>query len=184
LLPVRRRLVAVLAADVAGYCRLMEAEEEITHAALMRLRAEVLDPGIAAHRGRLVKNTGDGFLAMFDNAHNAARCALCLQGTVASRSGARPAEQRISFRMAVNMADAIIEHDDIYGSGVNIAARLQEHAEPGGVAVSDAVAEQLGRDLSDGAIDLGDLRRRNLARRVRALALRPSPTAGADRAGG
>src|SRR5215470_15412894 len=115
---MRRRLVAVLAADVAGYCRLMEAYEELTHAALMRLRSEVLDPGIAAHRGRLVKNTGDGFLAIFDSAHNAAGCALCLQGTVAFRSAARPAAQRISFRMAVHMADAIIESDDIYGSGV------------------------------------------------------------------
>jgi adenylate cyclase len=181
---VRRRLVAVLAADVAGYCRLMEAYEEITHAALIRLRAEVFDPGIAAHRGRLVKNTGDGFLAMFDSAHSAARCALCLQGTVASRTGGRPAEQRISFRMAVNMADAIIERDDIYGSGVNIAARLQEHAEPGGVAVSDAVAERLGRDLADRAIDLGDLHLRNLARPVRALALHPSSAATADCAEG
>jgi adenylate cyclase len=181
---MRRRLVAVLAADVAGYCRLMEAYEELAHAALMRLRSEVLDPGIAAHRGRLVKNTGDGFLAMFDSAHNAARCALCLQATVASRSGARPAAQRISFRMAVNMADAIIESDDIYGSGVNIAARLQEHAEPGGVAVSDAVAQRLGRDLADRAIDLGDLNLRNLARPVRTLALRPGPIAAAGRAEG
>jgi adenylate cyclase len=171
LLPVRRRLIAVLAADMAGYCRLMEAHEEYTHTSLMRLRSEVLEPGISGHRGRLIKNTGDGFLAMFEDAHDAARCALYLQHTVASRMSERPAGLRIRFRMALHITNAIIERDDIYGAGVNIAARLQAYAEPGGIAVSDAAAEQIGSDLAAGAIDLGYVQLRNFTRPVRAFAL-------------
>jgi adenylate cyclase len=173
--PTERRLVAVLAADVVGYSRLTEAYEEYTHAGLMRLRAEVLDPGIAAHRGHLVKNTGDGFLAMFDSAHDATQCALSLQQAVAAQTTDQPLDQRITFRMAVNVADAIIEKDDIYGAGVNVAARLQAYAEPGGVVASGAVAEQIGTDLGVGAIDLGDLHLRSLARPIRVFALRAQP---------
>jgi adenylate cyclase len=172
LLSAQRRLVAVLAADVVGYGRLTEAHEESTHGWLMRLRSEVLDPGVAAHRGRVIKNTGDGFLAMFDSAHEATQCALALQRSVISKTAEQPPDQRISFRMAVNIADAIIEKDDIYGDGVNVAARLQAYSEPGGVVVSGAVAEQIGSGLGVGAIDLGDLILRNHARPVRVFALR------------
>lgn len=168
---IPRRLVAVLAADVVGYSRLTEADEEYTHTMLMRLRSEVLDPGIANHRGRLIKNTGDGFLAMFDSTQDAARCALNLQQAVAAQTADQSPGRRISFRMAVNVADAIIEKDDIYGEGVNVAARLQTYAEPGGVVVSAAVVEQIG-GLALGAIDLGDLHLRNLARPVRVFLLR------------
>src|SRR5438067_2011711 len=125
----RRRLAAILVADTVGYTRLMEADEEYAHAWQMRLRSEVLDPGIAAHSGRTVKNTGDGFIAMFDSARDATECALALQQAVAARTAEQPVERRISFRMAVNLADVIVEQDDIYGDGVNVAARLQTYAE-------------------------------------------------------
>jgi adenylate cyclase len=169
----QRRLVAVLAADVVGYSRLTEAHEEYTHTWLMRLRKEVLDPGIVVYHGHRIKNTGDGFLAMFDSAHDATQCALSLQRAVAAQTADQPIDQRISFRMAINVADAIIENDDIYGEGVNVAARLQAYAEPGGVVVTSAVAEQIGSVLGVSTIDLGDLYMRNLARPVRVFALRP-----------
>jgi adenylate cyclase len=167
-----RRLAAILVADVVGYSRLMETHEEYTHRWLMRLRAEILDPGVRAHAGRVVKNTGDGFIAMFDSAGDATVCALALQQALASATAEQPVEQRISFRMGVNVADIIVEADDIYGDGVNVAARLQTYAEPGGIVISGAVAEQVSDSLDAGLIDLGDLQLRNLARTVRVFALR------------
>jgi adenylate cyclase len=168
----RRRLAAILVADTVGYTRLMEAAEEYTHAWQMRLRSEVLDPGIAAHSGRTVKNTGDGFIAMFDSARDATECTLALQRAVAARTAEQPVERRISYRMAINLADVIVEQDDIYGDGVNVAARLQTYAEPGGIVVSGAVAEQMGTRPGVSVIDLGDIHLRNLARPVRVFALR------------
>ncbi|MDP8921553.1 MAG: adenylate/guanylate cyclase domain-containing protein [Chloroflexota bacterium] len=172
----QRRLAAILVADMVGYSRLMEAHEDYTHAWQMRLRSELLEPGIAAHGGYIVKHTGDGFVAIFDSARDATRCALTLQQAVTELTADQPAEQRISYRMAVNLADVIVQDDDVYGDGVNVAARLQTYAEPGGIVVSGAVAEQVGSSLGVGVIDLGDLRPRNLARSVRVLALRV-PTA-------
>ena len=169
---LQHRLVAILVADAVGYSRLMEVHEEYTHTWLMRLSAELLDPGIAAHHGNLTKNTGDGFVAMFNSAHDATQCAVSLQQAVAAQTADEPADRRISFRMAVHLADAIIESGDIYGGGVNVAARLQAYAEPGGVIVSGAIAEQIGSDLGVGATDLGELRLQNLARPVRVFALR------------
>jgi len=175
---VRRHLAAILAADVVGYSRLMEAHEEDTHVRLMQLRSEVLDPGVAAQHGRIVKNTGDGFLATFDTARDATRCALSLQEAVAAHTAGLPADQRISFRMGLNAADIILEKDDVYGDGVNIAARLQTYASSGGIVVSGAVAEQLGNDpfgddLNINVIDLGDLHLRNIRRPIRVYALHP-----------
>lgn len=168
-----RRLAAILVADVVGYSRLMESHEEYTHRWQMLLRANVLEPGVAAHEGRIVKNTGDGFVAMFDSASNATRCALALQQALASATAEQPVERRISFRMGVNVADIIVEENDVFGDGVNVAARLQTYAEPGGIVVSGAVAEQLGDGLDASVIDLGDLQLRNLARTVRVFTLRP-----------
>lgn len=170
---VRRRLAAVLAADVVGYTRLMEAHEIDTHTRLMQLRSEILDPGVAALHGTIVKNTGDGFLATFDTARDATRCALSLQESVAANTAAMPADQRISFRMGLNAADIIVEKDDVYGEGVNIAARLQTYARAGGIVVSGAIAEQLGKDFDVNVIDLGDLHLRNMGRPVRVYALHP-----------
>ncbi|MBR1089692.1 adenylate/guanylate cyclase domain-containing protein [Bradyrhizobium manausense] len=170
---LNRRLAAVLAADVVGYTRLMEAHEVDTHTRLMQLRSEVLDPGVAALRGKIVKNTGDGFLATFETARDATRCALSLQESVAANTAAMPADQRISFRMGLNAADIIVEKDDVYGEGVNIAARLQTYAQAGGIVVSGAIAEQLGQDFDVNVIDLGDLHLRNMGRPVRVYALHP-----------
>jgi adenylate cyclase len=175
---VRRRLAAILAADVVGYTRLMEAHEEDTHVRLMQLRSAVLSPGVRAQHGRIVKNTGDGFLATFDTARDATRCALSLQEAIAVHTAGTPADQRLSFRMGVNAADIILEKDDVYGDGVNIAARLQTYAPSGGIVVSGAVAEQLGsdalgNDLNVNLIDLGDLHLRNIGRPVRVYALHP-----------
>ena len=168
----RRRLAAILVADAVGYTRLMEADEDYTHAWQMLLRSEILDPGITAHAGRTVKNTGDGFVAIFDSARDATECALSLQQAVVARTAEQPAERRITYRMGVNLADVIVEHDDIYGDGVNVAARLQTYAEPGGIIVSGAVAEQMGTSPGVSVIDLGDIHLRNLARPVRVFALR------------
>lgn len=171
---VRRRLAAILAADVVGYARLMEAHEENTHTRLMQLRSEVLGPVVTAQNGRIVKNTGDGFLATFDTSRDATRCALSLQEALAVNTAGMPADERISFRIGLNAADIIVEKDDVYGEGVNIAARLQTYAPAGGIVVSGAVAEQLGSDFNVNVIDLGDLRLRNIRRPVRVYALHPS----------
>src|SRR5258708_529241 len=171
---VRRRLAAILAADVVGYTRLMEAHEENTHTRLMQLRSEVLDPVVTAQNGRIVKNTGDGFLATFDTARDATRCGFSLQEALAVNTAGMPADERISFRMGLNAADIIVEKDDVYGEGVNIAARLQTYATAGGIVVSGAVAEQLGKEFNVSVIDLGDLHLRNMGRPVRVYALHPS----------
>lgn len=171
---LRRRLAAVLAADVVGYTRLMQTDEEKTHTRLMQLRWNVLDPGVTAQNGRIVKNTGDGFLATFDTARDAAHCALFLQEAVAQNTIGTPAEERISFRMGLNTADIIVEDDDVYGDGVNIAARLQNYATAGGIVISGAVAEQLGSDMNVGVVDLGDLHLRNMGRPIRVYALHPT----------
>jgi adenylate cyclase len=167
-----RRHAAILIADIVGYSRLMEAHEEYTHAWQMRLRADVLEPGIAHHTGTIVKNTGDGFIAVFESARDATLSALALQRAVAAYTAEQPFERRISFRMAVNVANVIFEKDDIYGDGVNVAARLQTYAEPGGIVVSSTVVEQMGDGLGVDVVDLGDLHLRNLNRPVRVFSLR------------
>lgn len=170
-----RRLVAVLAADVAGYSRMMEVAAEATHAQLMRLEAEVVVPAIAKHSGRVAKRTGDGFLATFDNAQDALDCALAIQGAAAELSAGGPASARILYRMGLNVADVFVEAEDIYGDGINVAARLQTHAEPGGIVATGAFSEQVGReDLF--AVDLGELRLKNIGRLIRAYSLRPKTT--------
>jgi class 3 adenylate cyclase/tetratricopeptide (TPR) repeat protein len=176
---LQRQHAAVLAADVVGYTRLIEAAEEETHRQLMRLRREVIDPHIAAHQGRVVKNTGDGFIAVFDTANQAADCAVTLQRTIGRATIGQPPGLRIAFRMGINVADIIAEKDDVYGEGVNVAARLQTYAEPGDVIVSQAVAENLAPQARQRAMDLGELPLRNMQKPVRVYALRPDPTAGA-----
>ena len=168
----RRRHVAILAADMVGYSRLMEAAEDDTHRWLMRLRSQVLDPGVVAHRGRVVKNTGDGFIAIFDDVADATQCAISTQRAVTVATIEQTVERRVSFRMAVTYAEVIVEEDDVYGDAVNVAARLQAYAEPGGLIVSDAVVDNLGADHGLGLVDLGDLPLRNLTRPVRVFEVR------------
>jgi adenylate cyclase len=131
-----RRLAAVLAADVAGYSRLMGVDEEGTHARLKALLRELVDPKIKEHRGRVVKNTGDGFFAEFASVVEAVRCAAEIQRGMIDREPQVPEERWIRFRIGVNLGDIIIEPNDIFGDGVNVAARLEALAEPGGICIS------------------------------------------------
>ena len=138
---VERRLVAILAADVAGYSRLIEANEEGTLARLTALRTEVIDRKIADHRGRIVKTTGDGMLVEFASVIDALRCAVEVQRAVSERNAGVPDDRRIEFRIGINVGDVVVEDGDIFGDGVNIAARLEGLAEPGGICVSARVQE-------------------------------------------
>src|SRR5690242_10739815 len=132
---VQRRLAAIMAADVAGYSRLMGTDEEGTLAALKQLRRDLADPKIKEHRGRIVKTTGDGLLVEFASVVDAVRCAVEVQREMAARNAAAPPGQCIEFRMGINVGDVIIEDGDIFGDGVNIAARLEALAQPGGICL-------------------------------------------------
>ncbi len=164
---VRRRLAAVLAADMVGYSRLMEADEAGTLARLKSHRLDLIDPAIARNEGRIIKTTGDGMLVEFGSVVDAVNCAVEIQERIARRSADVPPDQRIEFRVGVNLGDVIVEDDDIFGDGVNIAARLQQLAEPGGVYVSQAVRDQVGDRLAVTFEDLGEESLKNIARPVR-----------------
>src|SRR6202008_3016557 len=164
---VERRLAAILAADVAGYSRLMGADEEGPLGALRAVRRELGDPKIAEHRGRIVKTTGDGLLVEFASVVDAVRCAVELQREMIARNAAAPAERRIEFRMGINVGDIIIEDGDIFGDGVNIAARLEALAKPGGICLSAAAHEQVADPLDIAFDDLGEQQVKNIARPVR-----------------
>jgi len=174
-----RRLAAILAADVAGYSRLMGADEEGTLGRLRALRAELIDPKIAAHNGRLVKTTGDGLLVEFSSVVDALRCATELQAGMAERRATVPADKRIEFRIGINVGDIVVEDGDIFGDGVNVAARLEGLAEPGGICVSARVQEDAAGRLDLDFEDMGEQQLRNIARPVRVYALRAEGLAGA-----
>src|SRR6266851_7678171 len=162
-----RRLVAILALDVAGYSRLMSVDEEGTHERLKAHLGQLVDPKIKEHRGRVVKNTGDGLLAEFPSVVDAVRSAVELQRGMAGRNEAARAEERIEFRIGINLGDVIVEGEDIFGDGVNIAARLEALAEPGGICVSRVVRDQV-RDKVDFTFqDMGEQSVKNIARPVR-----------------
>jgi TolB-like protein/class 3 adenylate cyclase/tetratricopeptide (TPR) repeat protein len=168
---VERRLAAVLAADVAGYSRLMGADEEGTLARLKALRKSLVDPAIASHRGRIVKTTGDGMLVEFASAVDAVRLSVEVQRSMAEQNAAVPQDQRIEFRIGIHVGDIIFDDNDIFGDGVNIAARLEGIAEPGGVCISDDTYRQI-RDRVDTAFDdKGETSLKNIARPVRVFAL-------------
>ncbi|MBV8120378.1 MAG: adenylate/guanylate cyclase domain-containing protein, partial [Alphaproteobacteria bacterium] len=162
-----RRLAAILAADVAGYSRLMGEDEEGTLAALRRVRSELGDPKIAEHRGRIVKTTGDGLLVEFASVVDAVRCAVEVQREMIARNAAAPADRRIEFRMGINVGDIIIEDGDIFGDGVNIAARLEAFAEPGGICVSARVQEDAAGKLGLAFADIGEQVLKNIVRPIR-----------------
>jgi adenylate cyclase len=143
--PVERKLAAIFAADIVGYSRLMGEDEEGTHAAVIELRREVIAVRIDEHHGRIVKFTGDGFLAEFASVVDAVRCAVEIQRAMAGRNEGAPVDRRIEFRVGINIGDIIVEADDIYGDGVNIAARLEALAEPGGICASRVVRDQVAR---------------------------------------
>jgi len=172
-----RRLAAILAADVAGYSRLMGADEEGTHERLKAHFGQLVDPKIKEHRGRTVKNTGDGLLAEFRSVVDAVRGAAEIQRGMIDREPEVPEERRIRLRIGVNLGDVIVEEHDIFGDGVNVAARLEGLAEPGGVCVSRVVHDQVRDKLAYPFEDRGEQRVKNLARPVRIYALRPEAVA-------
>jgi len=170
-MPPVRRLTAILAADVAGYSRLMGADEERTHERLQAHLRELVNPKIAEHRGRTVKNTGDGLLVEFASVVDAVRCAVEVQRAMIDREAAMPEDRRIRFRIGINLGDVIAEEDDIFGDGVNVAARLEALAEPGGICISRVVRDQVRDKLDIAFEDLGEQQVKNIARPVRAYRL-------------
>jgi adenylate cyclase len=168
-----RRLAAILAADVVGYSRLMGADEEGTLAALKAIRRERSDPKVKEHRGRIVKTTGDGLLIEFASVVDAVRCAVEVQREMAERNADVPPDRRIEFRMGINLGDIIRDGRDIFGDGVNIAARLEALAEPGGICVSRVLHDQVRDKLDLAFEDMGEQQVKNIARPVHVLRLRP-----------
>jgi adenylate cyclase len=171
-----RRLAAILAADVAGYSRLMGADEEGTLERLKALRRELLDPKIAEHRGRIVKTTGDGMLVEFASVVDAVRCAVAVQQAMPERDTGVAADNRIELRIGINLGDVIVEGDDIYGDGVNIAARIEALADPGGVFVSNTVHDHVRDRLPFVFEDLGEQQVKNIARPIRVYRVRDAGT--------
>ena len=159
---VERRLSAILAADVAGYSRLMHNDEEATHAKLTALLVDVVTPAIAEHGGRMVKNTGDGFLAEFPSAVEAVRAAVQFQTRVHELTVGYAEDRRILFRVGINIGDVIVEPHDIFGDGVNISARLESIAEPGGICISSAAYDQVRGKVRVEFADLGEPSLKNM----------------------
>jgi len=164
---VERRLAAIFAADVVGYSRLMGSDEEKTLAALKGHRRELIDPLITQHRGRIFKTTGDGILIEFASVVDAVRCAIVMQQGMEDRNANLPEAERIRYRIGINIGDVIVEDGDIFGDGVNVAARLEALAEPGEICVSASVREQVGEKLPIGFFDRGEHGVKNIARPVR-----------------
>ena len=163
-----RRLAAILAADVAGYSRLMGSDEEGTLAALKAIRRDVIDPKIAAHRGRIVKTTGDGILIEFSSVVDALRCAVEVQQAMAKRNAGAPGDGRIEFRVGINLCDIIVDSGDIFGDGVNIAARLEAIAEPEGICISEDAYRQVKGKVDLSFEDIGERQLKNIVGPVRA----------------
>jgi class 3 adenylate cyclase len=171
---VHRRLAAILAADVVGYSKLMGADEVGTLARLKSHRRELVDPMIAAHHGRIVKTTGDGALVEFGSVVDAVASAVAIQRGMAKRNVSLPEGERIVFRIGINVGDIIIDGDDIFGDGVNIAARLETLCEPGGVCISRAANDQIRDKLSLAFADMGEQTVKNISRTVGVFGLRSS----------
>jgi adenylate cyclase len=171
---VERRLAAVLAADVAGYSRLMGRDEESTLAQFKAFRKTLVDPTIASHRGRIVKNTGDGMLVEFASPVDAARCAIFIQQEMAGQNSSVPPELRIEFRIGIHVGDIIIDDDDIFGDGVNIAARLEGIAEPGGICISDDAHRHIRGKVDSSFDDIGEQNLKNIAEPMRTWRIRLS----------
>ena len=170
----QRRLAAIVAADMVGFSRLMEADEVGTLAELQALRRDLIDPKISTHRGRIVKTTGDGLLLEFASVTDAVQCSLEVQKALGERNVGISDDRQITFRIGVNLGEIIIDGDDIYGNGVNVAARLEALAEPGGVLVSGSVYDQIKSVMTFGYRDLGELSMKNIATPVRGFAINVS----------
>jgi adenylate cyclase len=162
-----RKLAAILAADVAGFSRLVGLDEEGTLKRLRGLRRELIEPAVALHRGRIVKTTGDGILIEFPSVVDAVRCALEVQRGMDGRNADVPADRRIEFRVGINLGDVVIEGDDLFGDGVNVAARLEGIAEPGGICISNSAYQQVRDKIGIEFADMGEQQLKNIARPVR-----------------
>jgi len=171
---LERRLAAMLAADVVGYARLMSADEEGTHRRLVTYRREIIDPQVRQHRGRIVKNTGDGALVEFGSVVDAVRCALEMQGRLRARNAQLPQSRRIEFRIGVNLGDVIVAPDDIYGHGVNLAARLEGLAPPGGICISADAWRHVRGVIAAEFVDLGEQRLKNIDDPAHVFAIAPA----------
>src|SRR3984893_7549928 len=173
--PVERRLAAILAADVAGYSRLMGADEEGTHERLKVHLRDLVEPTIAEHRGRIVKTTGDGFLADFSSVVDAVRGAVDIQRGMAERNASIASTERIEFRVGINLGDVIVDGGDIFGDGVNVAARLEALAEPGGICVSEDAFRQVRGKIEAEFADIGEQSLKNIARPLSVYRISVSP---------
>ena len=174
---VERRLTAILAADIAGYSRLMGLDEAGTLARLRAHRRELIDPKIAERKGRIVKTTGDGILIEFPSVVEAVACAVAVQRGMAERNVSAPEDQRIVFRVGINLGDIIIAEDnDIHGDGVNVAARLEGIADPGGICISGTVRDHIGDRLDLAFDDMGEQKLKNIARPLRVYRIRLAAT--------
>jgi adenylate cyclase len=175
--PFERHLAAIIAADVAGYSRLMGADEKRTHLALKGHRKELIDALIAAHKGRIVKTTGDGLLLRFPSVIEAVSCAMAMQSGMAKRNHDIPIGDRIEFRIGINIGDVIVEKGDVFGDGVNIAARLEQIAPPGGMCLSEDAYRQVRGKLDIPIVDAGEHSLKNISHRVRVYRIEPSVAA-------
>src|SRR5438477_10751376 len=169
---MERRLTAILAADVVGYSRLMGANESGTVAALKTLQTDFIDGKIAEHQGRIVKLTGDGMLVEFPSVVNAVACAAEMQRGIHHRNSAVPQDRRIEFRIGVNVGDVIVQGEDIFGDGVNVASRLESIAPPGGITISGPVRDHVGNRLDLAFEDMGEQTLKNIERPIRVYRVR------------
>ena len=172
-----RRLAAIVAGDISGYSRLMQLDEEGTHGRVKRIERDLIEPTITEHHGKLVKTTGDGFIAIFDSPVEAVRCSIVIQQNLVGRNASLPKHYWIEYRIGVNLGDVIIETDDVYGDGVNIASRLEGIAEPGQVYISGGIYEQIKHKLVCGYESLGDRKVKNITDPVRVYRVLPDPAA-------
>jgi formylglycine-generating enzyme required for sulfatase activity/class 3 adenylate cyclase len=172
-----RRLAAIVAGDIAGYSRLMQLDEEGTHTRVKRIERDLVEPSITEHNGKLVKTTGDGFIAIFDSPVEAVRCSIVIQQNLVGRNASLPTHYRIEYRIGVNLGDVIIEPDDVYGDGVNIASRLEGIADPGQVYISGGIYEQIKHKLVCGYESLGDRKVKNITDPVRVYRVLPDVAA-------
>src|ERR1041385_2037361 len=175
--PMPRRRAAIVAGDISGYSRLMQIDEEGTHNRVKRIERDLIEPTIVEHHGRLVKTTGDGFIAIFDSPVEAVRCSIVIQQNLFGRNAPLPQHHWIEYRIGINLGDVIIEEDDVYGDGVNIASRLEGIADPGQVYISGGIYEQIKHKLVCGYESLGDRKVKNITDPVRVYRVLPDPSA-------
>lgn len=172
-----RRLAAIVAGDISGYSRLMQIDEEGTQNRVKRIERDIIEPSITEHHGKLVKTTGDGFIAIFDSPLEAVRCSIVIQQNLVGRNASLPKSSWIEYRIGVNLGDVIVEPDDVYGDGVNIASRLEGIADPGQVYISGGIYEQIKHKLVCGYESLGDRKIKNITDPVRVYRVLPDPAA-------